>query len=121
MRNVPVDQHTLMEHVTAVVGIDPVVDENGEQRRNGDDLPKWKIYMSRLVPGQRREEVVVGFGAEHPPEILPGSKPFFEGLEAMHWKMDNGSTGLALLAKSCTFTPSNQNGATAKKQPTPTA
>jgi hypothetical protein len=119
MRTIPVDINAFMASVQSVVALDPVVDyDTGEQRKDRDGVPRWKLTVLFQEENRKRELVEVGFAAATTPEPSPGAELVLTGLVARHWETTNDygtNSGVSLSAQSVGFKPaaSSANGSRA--------
>jgi hypothetical protein len=115
VRTIPVDIAAFMGKVQSVVALKPVVDfDTGEQRRDRDGTPRWKLTVLYLEDPKRKLELVeIGFAAAEAPEPSPGAELVLAGLVGRHWENTNEygtNSGVALSAGSVGFKPAAGTG-----------
>jgi len=123
MRNYPLDTNAIKANTIATVSVDPVVDFNtGEQKRDKDGIPKWRLEILVREPGATRSEVDhINFAAHEPPTATTPDEMVLTGLVGRPWSNENDyghSSGVAMSAKSVRFQPTqhtNGNGAQGKQ------
>ena len=112
MKNIPVDIAAIMAGIQSVVGLDPVVDyDTGEQRRDRNGVPRWKLTVLYQDGRRKRELVEIGFAAVDAPEPSPGAQLVLTGLSARPWENSNEygfSSGVTLSAETVRFNPPTQ-------------
>jgi hypothetical protein len=100
MRDFPIDIEAFMANMTPY-GVAPVVDpETGEQRRDRDGVPKWKLRLIHDNPTDTRKPEFVEVGiTEHGDRLntKDGPWPTFTTLTGRMWEM-NGRSGLSVTA-----------------------
>jgi hypothetical protein len=98
MRNVPVDTAAFMANVKATVGVHPVNDQQGQQRTDKNDRPRWRLEVLYDTPGRDGHELVkINFAAAELPDMQAGGELILHGLAVTYWEMD-GRSGMTLAA-----------------------
>jgi hypothetical protein len=90
VRNIPVDTSRI--RFIHLGEIEAAVTSEGEQRRDSNGVPMWKIPVSSIIQGEKKPEgLQVVVPAATMPKFEQGGELYFTGLRARSWQMGTSS------------------------------
>ena len=112
MNTYPLDTKLILANIESVVALDPVVDlDTGEQRRDRNGVPRWKLTVVYNDPGAyRRELLEIGFASPKALEPGSGDELVITGMSGRPWQRQNAygfNSGFAVSAETVAFRPRN--------------